>query len=190
MTTEIPQYYWDTCVFIAHLNDDRLGYGDFIDDINQFLNEAKLGQCAIYCSTLTIAEITKSHLAPWRQGQYEGFLKSFAGTVVPIAPDPNIMTMASELRSLVYLKTGGQRKLHTPDAIHLASALALVDGYGVQLTAFHTFDNGGKGGPDGRGVPLLTFETWCGECKDDPLARKVIELNRCKPQHPSKKLVL
>jgi hypothetical protein len=65
------------------------------------------------------------------------------------------------LRSLTYTKTGGVRKLHTPDAIHLASAPALVESYGIgELEAFHTFDGGKSRGIDGPGTPLLGFETW------------------------------
>ncbi len=188
MTAEIPNYYWDTCVFIAHLNDDKAAYGDLVDDINQFLNEAAIGECVIHCSTITIAEITRSHLK--KADKFESFMKAFHGTVVPLSPDPNLMALASELRSLTYTKSNGTRKLQTPDAIHLASALTLIDVYGVPLTAFHTFDNGKSKGPDGPGTPLLSFETWCEKCKDDPLAKKVIELNRCKPEHPNKKMVL
>lgn len=98
------------------------------------------------------------------------------------------MRTASELRSLVYKKSNGERKLSTPDAIHLASALTLDEVYGVGIEAFHTFDNGKSRDHDGKGVPMLTFETWCTECANDPLAQKVINLNRSKPNHPNKQL--
>lgn len=184
-----PQYYWDSCVFIAMLNDDRTAYGDIIDDLNQFATEAKSGAHVIHCSTITIAEITKKNMKPGAYPDFSAFLRDFRGAVVPIAPDPNIMAVASELRSLIYTKTSGERKLHTPDAIHLASALALVESYGIgELTAFHTFDDGKARGPDGKGVPLLSFETWCEACAGDPLAQKIIKMKRMKPLHPTKKL--
>lgn len=186
----IPQFYWDTCIFIAHLNDDRGAYGSTIDDIGQFLDEAKVGKCRIHCSTLTIAEITKHNMKPGEHRSFSSFLADFRGAVIPLAPDPNIMALASELRSLTYTKTGGVRKLHTPDAIHLASAIALVETYGIgQLDAFHTFDNGKTRGLEGPGTPLLTFETWCESCADDPLARKIIDMKRCHPLHPEKKIL-
>ena len=100
------------------------------------------------------------------------------------------MRLASELRSVIYTKTGGERRLHTPDAIHLASALALTETYGVELEAFHTFDSGKRRDPEGKGVPLLGFETWCEQCKTDPVARRVIEMSRTKPVHPEKAMNL
>ncbi|WP_205756132.1 hypothetical protein, partial [Labrenzia sp. 011] len=108
--------------------------------------------------------------------------------VVPITPDVNVMRTASELRSLQYTKTGGVRKLSTPDAIHLASALELEETYGVQNDAFHTFDRGKSKDADGKGIPLLGFEDWCEQCSNDPLANKAIALKRCKPSHPNKGL--
>lgn len=182
--SSIPQYYWDTCVFIAQLNDDRVGYGDTVDDISQFLDEAKQGKCTIHCSTITIAEITKDKVikdpAKWR---FSDFLRDFKDAVIPLQADVNIMSLAAEMRSLPFSKSGTPRTLGTPDAIHLASAIVLMDTFGVQIEAFHTFDKGGKGG-----VPLIGFETWCERCADDPLAKKVIDLKRVPPEHPSKRI--
>lgn len=190
MADPAPHYYWDTCVFIAHLNEDRAAYGPLIDDIKQFLSEAQSGKCFIYCSTITIAEITRANAAKSTHDSFLSFLDDFKSAVIPISPDPNVMALASELRSLTYVKTGGERKLLTPDAIHLASAVTLVDVYGVKLEAFHTFDSGKGRSIEGKGTPLLTFETWCGECKDDPIAQKVIGMDRCHPSHPNKGLGL
>lgn len=190
MSEEIPEYYRDTCVFIAYLNDDRAAYGALVDDIQQFLDEAQRGECRIHCSTITIVEITKNRMKPDRYDSFPAFLRAFASAVIPVTPDPNIMALASELRSLTYTKTGGERKLHTPDAVHLASAISLRETFRVPLKAFHTFDNGKTRGAEGPGTPLLTFETWCEKCADDPLARKVIEMTRSHPIHPNKKLNL
>ena len=188
MTKANPRHlYWDTCVFIAYLADDRDAFGGLIDDIGQFLEESELGEAIIYCSTITIAEITRHNCKI--AGDFDTFLEQWGGGIVPISPDPNTMRVASELRSAIYLKTGGERKLHTPDAIHLATALTLIDGYGVALEEFHTFDQGKSRGPDGKGVPLLGYETWCEQCAGDPLVKRIIDMKRCVPQHPAKKLV-
>ena len=118
-------------------------------------------------------------------------MQLWGGGIVPTTPDPNTMRTASELRSLIYSKTNGTRKLHTPDAIHLATAITLMDTYGVHLDKFHTFDTGKKRDPDeGKGVPLLGYDLWCEKCADDPLARKIIDLEREQPQHPAKGLDL
>lgn len=187
MSDVVRQYYWDTCVFVAHLADEREAYGSVIDDIGQFLEESGK-DCMIHCSTITMAEITRAHTKGDKD--FDEFMKLWGGGIVPYSPAPNTMRLASELRGLVYTKTKGERKLHTPDAIHLASALTLIDDYGVQLEAFHTFDKGGKRDPEGKGVPLIGFEEWCEQCGDDPLARRVIDLNRTQPLHPNRRLDL
>lgn len=188
MGNPVPQYYWDTCVFIAYLGDERDAYGDVIDDIGQFLEESSRGECVIHCSTVTMAEITKANING--SHDFDQFMGLWGGGIVPLSPDPNTMSLASELRSLIYTKTGGERRLHTVDAIHLASALTLIDPYGVTLDAFHTFDSGKKRDPEGKGVPLLGYQDWCEACKDDPLALRVIEMARTKPLHPHKKLIV
>lgn len=99
------------------------------------------------------------------------------------------MALAAELRGLTYTKNRGERNLATPDVIHLASAIALVESYGVSpLTSFHTFDNGKGKSIDGKSVPLLSFETWCEACDNDPIAQRVIKMKRTKPFHPAKNL--
>lgn len=138
MSDTVPQYYWDSCVFIAHLNDDRAAYGPLIDDVNQFIDEAKDGKCRIHYSTITIAEINRQKLKKSPYGDFSAFLRDFKGALVPVAPDPNVMAVAAELRSLEYEKTGGKRRLQTPDAIHLASALALVETSATSKHSIHS----------------------------------------------------
>lgn len=188
MSAEIPAYYWDSCVFIAYLNDERDAYGTRIDDIGQFLDEARSGKCKIYCSTLTLAEITRKTLKTARVASFSDFLADFRSVIVPIDPDPTTMMMAGHLRGFSYTKTGGERKLMTPDAIHFATALTLVDTYKVPLDAFHTFDAGKAKGPEGNGVPMLGYETWCEQCASDEAVKRVIALSREPPIHPSPRL--
>jgi predicted nucleic acid-binding protein len=181
-------WYWDTCIFVAFLNDNRPAYGVHIDHIEQFLDDCKRGECAIYTSTITIAEITTKHLVNSKYGSFGDFLNDFGGSIRQVIADPNVMILASAIRGLTYTKTGGNREMGTPDAIHLASALVLESNYGVQVNAFHTFDNGKSRGLEGRSVPLLSYEEWCGSCANDPIAKRVIALKRDRPEHPSPRL--
>jgi predicted nucleic acid-binding protein len=189
MPEKVKQYYWDTCVFIAHLAEEREAYGSVVDDIGQFLEESSQGECVIHCSTITIAEITRSNI----KGDYDfdEFRQLWGGGIIPFSPDPNTMYIASELRSLIYTKTKGERRLHTVDAIHLASALTLTDVFGVEIDAFHTFDNGGKrdSSEGKKGLPLIGYHEWCEQCGDDPLARRIIDMVRTQPVHEQRKLM-
>lgn len=182
-----PAYYWDTCIFVAHLTADKASYGDHLADISQFLSEASSGECEIHCSTITIAEITRHNAGV--ETNYADFEALWGGGIIPISPDTNTMRLASELRSIVYKKTGGERKLDTADAIHLASALTLIDTYEVEIAGFHTFDRGKKRGLDGgKGVPLIDIASWLTDAANDPLAQRLIDLSPSLPNHPNKKL--
>jgi predicted nucleic acid-binding protein len=138
---EVAHYYWDACVFIAYLNKEA-SYGIHIDHIDQYLDDAKAGHCRLYTSTITLAEITKQHLKTSDHGSFTEFLSNFRSAIVPVDPNPAAMLKASHLRGMTYTKTGGTRKLATPDAIHIATALTLIDTFGVPLSVFHTFDAG------------------------------------------------
>jgi predicted nucleic acid-binding protein len=187
--TEITHYYWDACVFLAYLNKEA-SYGIHIDHIDQFLDDAKAGHCRLYTSTITLAEITKLNLKSPEYGNFSEFLVNFRSVIVPVDPNPQAMLKASHLRGMIYTKTTGKRKLATPDAIHIATAMALGDTFGVTLDAFHTFDAGaGKGGPDGPGLPILGYEEWCEQCSDDETVKRVIAMKRVKPTHPAPRLV-
>lgn len=179
--------YWDTCVFLAYLNDERHSYGVLVDHIGQFLSEAHDGRWRIYCSTITLAEISPSDMKAGGTHGFDAFLKDFSSAVVQISPDPVIMKIASELRGAGYAKGTATRKLLTPDAIHLATAISLQENFGVPLNAFHTFDRGKSKGPDGKSVPLLGYETWV-PARPGHWARKAVAINREKPQHPNPQL--
>ncbi len=189
--TNVQNFYWDACVFISFLNKERDQYGDTIDDIEQYLREAKELKHRIYCSTITIAEVIPRHLTLTQYGKFTEFLKDYSACIIQIGADPIVMEIAAELKSLRYKLVGGDstRKLLTPDAIHLASALMLKDAYNVELDVFHTFDDGKARGPEGKGMPLLSFERWCDGIQTNPLARRIIEMNRQKPNHPAPRMV-
>jgi predicted nucleic acid-binding protein len=183
-------WYWDTCIFIAFLNNNRSAYGAHIDQIGQFLDDCRRGDCSIYTSTITLAEITKKHLVNSAYRNFSDFLQDFGGSITQVVADPNVMLLAAAIRGLTYTKTGGMREMGTPDAIHLASAIVLEKNYGVPISAFHTFDNGKARGLEGKSVPLLSYDQWCEVCADDPVAQQVLTLNRTHPDHPNPQLPL
>lgn len=181
--------YWDSCVFIAYLNDEKDAYGTIINDIGQYLNDAKLGKCTIYCSTISIAEVIPKYLKNTAHTKFIDFLRDYSSCIVQIGADPIVMGIAADLKSLPYKFGSANRRLMTPDAIHLATVLTLKDAYNVEIDAFHTFDKGKAKGPEGKGIPLLGFEKWCEGIEADPLAKRVIDMKREQPNHPSPTII-
>ena len=98
---------------------------------------------------------------------------------------PYVNINAGLLKDVSYKKGSSKsRVLTTGDAIMLATALEIEETYGVDLDAFHTFDNGhGKGNPEGKGVPLLDYHLWLEGVERTEVVNRVVALNRCKPIH-------
>ncbi len=184
----VEHIFWDTCVIAALLSEES---DADLPSIEQFVRDARSGVCKIYASSLVAAEILPSYIKSKKYNSYERFVKDLEGSIIPIAPDPNIMSLAARLRDIPYSKKANNkdmatRKLDVPDAIMLATAIILDVGFRIKLDKFHTFDNGGKRSvAGGKGVPLLDFQDWCAllEGPKKRLAQQVIDLNRCKPIH-------
>jgi len=189
MVDEVSHLFWDSCVFYAFLNDERTSYD--VDSIAQYIQEAKNGKHRIYASTLVLAEVTPNAIAKTEIGSFQDFIDDLQGAVVLMTPTPNIMYRAARLKDLPYKKGNGRRRLSTVDAIMLATCVDLRDAHGVRVDLFHTFDDGKKRGPEGKMVPLISFEDWCdGFTHEHQLvAKPVVELNRRKPIHPNPQLV-
>lgn len=177
--------FWDSCVFNAFLYDEKEIYD--VDSIIQFLDEARQRKFKIYTSSIILTEIAASKIKVRGVGSAMDFINDLMGACVVIDASVNILNLAGQLRDMPYKKhQSGKRKLTTGDAIMLASALYLDEAYGVSLSAFHTFDDGGKKGE----VPLLSYHEWCEGFSGVQLtlARRVIDLPRMKPVHPAPKL--
>lgn len=113
-----------------------------------------------------------------------------AGALRPIAPNTNILMMASSLRDhsfrLAKMQKGQkERVMSVPDAIHLATCIYARDALGISDIAFHTFDDGKSKGPDGKSVPLLSFKAWSEHLAKDPIVAAVHKLSITEPLHPA-----
>lgn len=183
--TAPENYFWDSCVFSAYLRDEKEAYD--IPSIEAYLASAKDGKIRIYCSSISSGEVLPSHIKGG--GTFDDFIADYEGVVIPHDADPNVMRMCGRFRDLPYKKGESMnRRLATPDAIILATAVHLRDAYGVNFVAFHTFDGGGKKDLDGnRSIPILGYETWCEGFVPEQMAiaNQIIGLNRCKPIHPA-----
>jgi hypothetical protein len=160
MINGVSQLFWDSCVFYAFLRDEQDAYD--VNSIHQYLHESKEGKHKIYASSLVFAEVLPSAIIKPGIGSFQDFIDDFQGAIIILDAGPNIMQRAARLKDLSYKKGNSPgRRLSTPDAIMLASCVELQDVLGVQVDFFHTFDNGKKRGPEGKMVPLISYEEWC-----------------------------
>ena len=181
--------FWDSCVFYAFLRDERAAYD--VDSIQQYLQEAKQGNHRIYTSSLVSAEVIPSAIVKPGIGSFLDFVDDFQGAIIIVDTTPNVMHTAGRLKDLPYKKGNSPgRRLSTPDAIMLASCLALKEAMGVQVDFFHTFDDGKKRGLEGKMVPIISYEDWCEGFSPEQMvvANRLIELNRRRPIHPTPRL--
>tara|TARA_R110000787_G_scaffold137458_10_gene250480 strand:+ start:13938 stop:14507 length:570 start_codon:yes stop_codon:yes gene_type:complete len=180
----LRHYFWDSCVFIAYLNDDSHAYDTA--SLATFISETQeKNGCRIYTSAIALAEITPKRLKNSSHASFQEFLRDFRGSIQVVESGPYVNINAGLLKDVSYKKGSSKsRVLTTGDAIMLATALEIEETYGVDLDAFHTFDNGhGKGNPEGKGVPLLDYHLWLEGVERTEVVNRVVALNRCKPIH-------
>lgn len=187
VTAKTPNYFWDSCCFIAYLNDEQHAYD--IDSLEQYLDEVRDGKSVIYSSTIALAEVRPSLMKKSAGGSFTEFMEDFGGSIVLLDATPNIMQLAGYLRDVKYSKSNSKgRQLATPDAIMLATCVHLEDDLGVKVDCFHTYDKGKRRGVDGKGIPLLTYHEWCDGIEENEFAGRVIKLHRREPLHPEPRL--
>jgi predicted nucleic acid-binding protein len=142
--------YWDTCIFLAWMNDERRPAGD-MEGLGQIAELVERAEVVLITSTLTRAEILQSKTSKEAMKKYDALLRR--SNVVPHNVDLPIARLTSELMDF-YINSDFE--LLTPDAIHLATALH------YSAHEFHTFD-----GSDAAKKPRRSKFTRCGLLKLD-----------------------
>lgn len=102
--------FWDTCVFGAYFYDDRGAYGSSIDDIAQYIDEAKRQKWQIISSSLLFAEFAFSKVKNSKIGKIEDLFEDIQSFCTLVEPNPNIMQLAGKLRAVPYKKTIAQHE--------------------------------------------------------------------------------
>ncbi len=109
-----PVIYWDTCVFIAWLKDEKDKWPPAIwQGIEDVANLVQIGQAILVTSTLIRTEVFLGTLTPEQKLKFQGLLRR--KNVQEIAPHMRITDRASTIRE--------KHRIKTPDAIHLATAI-------------------------------------------------------------------
>ncbi len=183
-------YFWDSCVFIAYLNDDSHIYDTA--SLAKFISETQeKNGSKIYTSAIALAEITPKRLKKSSHGSFQEFLGDFRGSIFVVESGIHVNINAGLLKDVAYKRQdSNNRVLTTGDAIMLSTALEIEETYGVNLDAFHTYDNGrGKGNPEGRGVPLLDYHLWLEGVEQTEILKRAVDLKRCEPIHEQPSLL-
>lgn len=149
--------YWDSCVFIAWLMDEKDWPEDIRDGILDTVYDLEQRKILLLTSAITRTEIF--NLTPERTQKYDLLMQR--RDLHEIAADARVANRASSIRE--YYKRRDV-SIRTPDAIHLATAII------YQADELHTLDGKEKKG-------LIRFN---GNVADSPL-KIVLPYPRNKP---------
>lgn len=133
-----PVFFWDSGIIIQWLKqtpeNDRTESD--IKVLSDMITLAETGKMTLLVSALWRVEILPFH---YDAKEYKKLSNAFSGqSIVEVAISNKILTLAQELRnqSLIDHNNQNGRKLKTPDAIQLASAII------YRADIFHTYDSG------------------------------------------------
>jgi len=137
---------WDTCIFLAWLNNETRAAGE-MEGVAQSVVEIENNRINLIGSSLIYGEIFEARFTDAQKKQFSDFTLRSNVDILPA--DDAVMRLVGELRDF-YEKERAIDKLPplcTPDAIHLATAII------YRVKAFYTFDINGS--PKCRGlIPL------------------------------------
>lgn len=130
-----PIYYWDTCLFLAWIQNEERPSGE-MDGVREIIERSKRREVKIVTSVLTSVEVLDSRLPVGLKTLFYGLLKR----ITRLGMDTKVATMAHDIRDHYMVRAAefGGKTLSTPDAIHLATAIL------YRVTEFHTFDRDGS----------------------------------------------
>ncbi|MFN3627964.1 MAG: type II toxin-antitoxin system VapC family toxin [Parvibaculum sp.] len=184
-------HFIDTNVLLKHANDDS---GEFSADIETILSEAAGSnpKRTLWVSSVLFGELRPSSLRPGKFEDIEGLAKYIRSIATVVAPDPYAMLRAARLRDLKWTKPPEKRGngelvrgMTLGDAIHIASALWVKEGWKVGDLEFLTFDNSSdksiETDPGTKSLPLLSLDKFTYEIGNDPDVLAVVRLPRLKP---------
>ena len=131
-----PVIYWDTCVFLAWIKDEKRRHEGEMAGVYAVSMEVFKKRLILMTSVVTKAEIQQASLTP---EQLERFNKIFdLSNIRAVEVSEGVATKAGQLRH--YYKSIGDGKpgLCKDDSYHLATAII------YKVAAFHTFDRADK----------------------------------------------
>jgi len=119
--------YWDSCIFIAWLRDEQRPNPSDMDGIAYLVEEWDAGRVVIVTSPITRIEVLDSSLTPDQAATFHACFRR--STLRVDAVTLPVADLAHELRDFY-----ADPRLCTPDALHLATAIA------AECDTLYTFD--------------------------------------------------
>ncbi len=135
--------YWDACIFLAHLKDETREDPNDMLGVNELATLFDQGQLDLATSVITFTEVLESSIP---SEEYIRFRKIFSrknSHLIDVHRE--IAEISHKIRNFYYDPTGKKPTVHTPDAIHLATAIWF------ECSVLYTFD-----GEGGRGLLQLS----------------------------------
>lgn len=128
-----PVIYWDTCIILAWIQNEKRPAGDMAG-IRYFATKIDNNEIVMISSALYRTEILDSKIDDDAKAKLELLFKK--RNVKSISVDTRISDLSSEIRDFYQIQRDIDLKpgLATPDAIHLATAIH------YNADEFHTFD--------------------------------------------------
>lgn len=178
-------------MLLRHANNDS---GEFAADVETLLSEATGNppKRALWVSNVLFGELRPSSFRPGKFEDVSGLANYIRSIATVVTPDPYVMLRAARLRDFKWTRPPDRRGrdelprcMTLGDAIHIASALWVKEGWGVSDLEFLTFDNSSdksiETDPGTKSLPLLSLDEFTHEIGNDPDVLAVLRLPRLKP---------
>ncbi|MEE9163001.1 MAG: PIN domain-containing protein [Candidatus Neomarinimicrobiota bacterium] len=118
-----PLLYWDSCIFLAWLQNERDKGADVLAGIEEIVRYIHKNQAILITSAMTRAEVLRSTLTAKQVAVLDGVLQRRNVEVVEtLGP---VWDLAHDIRDHYkqLSQIGGPRTVSLPDAVHLATAI-------------------------------------------------------------------
>jgi predicted nucleic acid-binding protein len=126
-----PLYYWDACIWIAWIMNEKRPNRE-MDGVHEIVEAADKNRVSIIVSELLTLEMLRGKWPPGGAQKFDDLFKRKNIKRVPITP--NITNLSQQIRDFYVAK--GEKTLSSNDAAHIATAI------NYEATQFHTFDDG------------------------------------------------
>jgi len=131
VVTEKPTFYWDSCIFIAWLQNEKRQAGE-MEGIREMVSQLDRNEAKLVTSVITETEVLESTLTQVAQQKFSAVLRRRCVQVVTV--DRKISKLAHEIRDFYKKQPNRKRTISSPDSIHLATAIF------YKVDPFYTFD--------------------------------------------------